>query len=153
MRSMIPSGLVYCNGEDLSRSYICLIEDKIFRCLERFAMQEKKHPNLRDFQRYILLIPSEHLKAVLDSLVFADYLVEHKNSRTVRYSQIKAKEYAVCDICGQVEQSTGRTSLAVDHNHATGKIRGLLCTKCNWALAVVESDFMERASEYLKKYQ
>ena len=34
-------------------------------------------------------------------------------------------EYAVCDICGVV------AFLVVDHNHATGYIRGLLCDRCN----------------------
>lgn len=34
-------------------------------------------------------------------------------------------ESMVCDICGVV------AFLVVDHNHATGYIRGLLCDRCN----------------------
>jgi len=30
--------------------------------------------------------------------------------------------------------------LSVDHNHKTGKIRGLLCTKCNTALGIMEEN-------------
>src|SRR2546425_930891 len=37
---------------------------------------------------------------------------------------------APCDICGGKEQRRG-WSLSRDHDHITGKRRGLLCTVCN----------------------
>jgi Recombination endonuclease VII len=38
----------------------------------------------------------------------------------------------------------------VDHNHQTGKIRGLLCRECNLSLGVIEDIvFMQRANLYL----
>jgi hypothetical protein len=36
----------------------------------------------------------------------------------------------VCAICRQPESYKGRT-LSVDHCHETGRVRGVLCSKCN----------------------
>lgn len=43
--------------------------------------------------------------------------------------------------------------LAVDHCHVTGKIRGLLCTRCNVALAAVGDNLegVMRFVEYLRR--
>jgi hypothetical protein len=42
-----------------------------------------------------------------------------------------------CKICGGI--STGR-GLGIDHDHATGKIRGLLCVSCNAALGLAHDN-------------
>lgn len=55
-----------------------------------------------------------------------------------------------CDICG------GYTSLmAIDHDHDTGDVRGLLCGKCNTALGLFDddSDKMRAAIEYLAQWE
>jgi uncharacterized Rmd1/YagE family protein len=46
-----------------------------------------------------------------------------------KYNKILAFQYGVCAICNEKCKS-GR-KLAVDHNHVTGKVRGLLCMNCN----------------------
>ena len=54
-----------------------------------------------------------------------------------------------CAICGG--DSAGRR-LHVDHCHATGSVRGLLCSACNTSLAVVEDEeFLRLARAYLGK--
>lgn len=52
-----------------------------------------------------------------------------------------------CEICGCTEKQ-----LVVDHDHATGLIRGLLCRRCNLALAVIEQpDLLGAAVAYLDR--
>jgi hypothetical protein len=57
----------------------------------------------------------------------------------------------VCAICGG-DCMTGK-SLAVDHDHDTGKIRGLLCQRCNQAIGLLDHDVdkMLSAITYLRK--
>lgn len=47
------------------------------------------------------------------------------------------RAHPVCEMCGK-PCSTGRR-LAVDHDHSTGKFRGLLCMKCNRHLGWYET--------------
>lgn len=63
----------------------------------------------------------------------------------------------VCAICGKVESSVDHRTkraryLAVDHCHTTGKIRGLLCSRCNTAIGLLEDDpqILQNAIDYIK---
>lgn len=54
-----------------------------------------------------------------------------------------------CKICG-IDFPSGR-SPCVDHDHRTGRVRGVLCISCNRSLGVLENrKFVEAASNYLK---
>lgn len=68
------------------------------------------------------------------------------------YKQILEKQNGVCGVCKQSEPS-GRM-LAVDHDHETGKVRGLLCTRCNILLGYCKDDIniLKNAIKYLQKY-
>lgn len=48
------------------------------------------------------------------------------------YKKIKSEQNGVCCVCG--EKNTYSRNLVIDHDHETGKIRGLLCTLCNLSL-------------------
>lgn len=66
-----------------------------------------------------------------------------------QYDEMLAEQEGVCAICGK--EQGGRT-LAVDHDHSTGEVRGLLCTTCNVHLAWLEdADWRSRAEAYLRR--
>jgi Recombination endonuclease VII len=58
-----------------------------------------------------------------------------------KYDAILAFQGGVCYTCGQPEPVKGRR-LSVDHDHATGLIRGLLCSRCNPVLGKLERAFI-----------
>jgi hypothetical protein len=59
---------------------------------------------------------------------------------------------SLCAICGNGHVGVG-TRLHIDHCHDTGRIRGLLCGKCNTAVGLLD-DSPERAEQlaaYLRR--
>lgn len=57
-----------------------------------------------------------------------------------------------CAICQRPERSVRRKRLAIDHNHITGQLRGLLCMGCNTSLGKLGDSIesIERVLKYLK---
>lgn len=70
-----------------------------------------------------------------------------------QYDQMFEQQNGVCVICGKTN-SNGRR-LYVDHSHKTGKIRGLLCHKCNTGLSGFgeNEEYLLQAALYLEKYK
>jgi hypothetical protein len=65
------------------------------------------------------------------------------------YDEQLAAQRGCCALCEATPSA--RRPLHVDHNHATGRIRGLLCFDCNAAIGLLEEnvEVMARAIEYL----
>ena len=63
------------------------------------------------------------------------------------YDKLFEKQGGVCAICG--ENPEGR--LAVDHDHETKTVRGLLCRPCNSGLGFLgdSTDRVAKAAEYM----
>jgi hypothetical protein len=73
------------------------------------------------------------------------------------YFQMLDNQDGVCAICKREERtrdssSNNLRSLAVDHCHDTGNVRGLLCRACNLALGFFEDNpkFLTTAIQYLE---
>lgn len=66
------------------------------------------------------------------------------------YNRMHKEQNGKCKICNKEESYEGY-SLAVDHCHETGKIRGLLCSSCNKALGMFKDSItnLQKAINYL----
>jgi Autographiviridae endonuclease VII len=53
--------------------------------------------------------------------------------------------------CFEVPETQHHKRLDIDHNHQTGKLRGLLCRKCNIDVGTVENR-LEAIQQYLAEY-
>jgi hypothetical protein len=63
------------------------------------------------------------------------------------YEQLLAEQEGGCAICGNPPKTR---RLSVDHNHRTGKVRGLLCFRCNRGLPTyATSDWLRNAYGYV----
>jgi len=68
-----------------------------------------------------------------------------------QYDIILKEQNEVCAIC-QLPDPCNR-ALAVDHDHTTKKVRGLLCTNCNMAIGKFQDniEYLKRAIEYMER--
>lgn len=66
------------------------------------------------------------------------------------YNYLYEQQQGCCAICGR-HQSEFDRRLAIDHDHKTGQIRGLLCTHCNLALGLMRDNItiLQKAISYL----
>jgi len=69
-----------------------------------------------------------------------------------QYAALLARQEGRCAIC-QTDQPGGKGSWHVDHDHATGGVRGLLCSQCNLMLGHARDDpaRLRAALEYLSR--
>lgn len=66
----------------------------------------------------------------------------------VTYRRMVEAQGGLCAIC---QRPPGKKRLGVDHNHATGRVRALLCARCNTAIGALrdDPDICRRAADYL----
>jgi hypothetical protein len=70
-----------------------------------------------------------------------------------QYNEMVVNQKGLCKICetNESHRTSTRYNLFVDHDHITGKVRGLLCHHCNVGLGHFEDkkELLERAIRYL----
>lgn len=70
-----------------------------------------------------------------------------------QYESMYRTQNGVCAICSCMNLSGRR--LAVDHDHKTGKIRELLCARCNSAIGYAResTEILNKAIAYIEKHE
>lgn len=86
--------------------------------------------------------------------------VGHNIRKRLSFFKISQEEYDtlferannLCEICEASESAAGRP-LGIDHCHSSGKIRGVLCNKCNWLIGAAQerTDILTKAITYLQE--
>lgn len=72
---------------------------------------------------------------------------------TQEFEEMLLAQGGLCAICGEADK--GGRALAVDHCHESGKVRALLCHRCNPGLGFFRDDIdrLKKAIAYLEKHQ
>lgn len=83
---------------------------------------------------------------------FNSDLKKHYGINAEQYWKLFEDQKGLCACCGQSHELFKRR-LHVDHDHNTGKIRGLLCTECNPGIGYFQESVerLQKAINYLSK--
>lgn len=68
------------------------------------------------------------------------------------YERLLMMQGGCCAICDTTEPGKGFRHFHIDHNHTSGRVRGLLCARCNQAVGLFKEDkkSIQRALSYLE---
>lgn len=124
------------NAERIKKNVRALARKKRHAFLELPEEEKKRLRDIRQDKKY-----KERLKY--------DYGMTVED-----YEALSAYQGDCCAIC-KVPSLSLSQRLAVDHCHATGKVRGLLCKACNAALGLLKDspEVLETAFKYLKEHK
>jgi hypothetical protein len=85
---------------------------------------------------------------------FVRRLKDCYNMTLAEYDRLLFIQMKHCAICDKPERQTRNgvlLRLAIDHNHTTNKVRGLLCSSCNRLIGHLENaEWLQKAQSYLK---
>ena len=106
---------------------------------QKKSVYDKEKNRIRNKKWY-----SKNKDKYLDNILRRDYGISSEELRCML-----EKQKNVCLICSK-KCKTGRR-LSVDHDHKAGKVRGLLCNKCNNGLGNFDDDIslLKKAIKYI----
>lgn len=129
---------------------------------ERASYAADPQRRIATVQRYQKRNPDViHLRSLnrvkQDPTTYRRWFLRFKYGLTIdEYDAMAVAQDGRCAICHRVEtkRNNGRTQpLSVDHDHETGAVRGLLCSRCNSMLAFFEDlELHAAATEYLRRH-
>lgn len=123
---------------------------------EKFKEGQKKwrdaNPEkLKESQKKWMEKNPEKFKAIIFKNMLKQYGITESD-----FNKIVLNQNGVCSVCGKSPGASkkNQTRLSIDHDHKTGKMRGLLCHKCNVGLGHFNDnpDLLIAALAYLKKW-
>ena len=122
--------------------------------LEDFNKHKREKDGLQRLCRYCqkesnkkYLLTSKGIKTIRGGHLRRKYNIDLQT-----YEELLLSQNNKCKIYGANSNTDNRAEyFVIDHNHKTGKIRGLLCTKCNALLGLAQDNenILEKAKQYL----
>ena len=115
-------------------------------CKPCFVLEERKRDKSRVRDRTIYRATKERKRYEASYKLKSRYGIDMDT-----YNKMFLTQNGCCAICMR-HQVDLKTRLAVDHNHITGEVRGLLCMICNTAIGKFSDnvDMLRKAIEYLE---
>lgn len=130
---------------------ICLTEQaKLWYNTNKELIKEKARLRYKNNPKVGKTKRSKHYDPVYRS----NWLKRRYNIDLEIYNKMLLDQNNVCMICNQPETRGKTKYLSVDHCHTTGKVRDLLCGRCNTVLGYVKDnpDHLIKAAKYLIKH-
>lgn len=115
-----------------------------------FSSEEKKNRNRAAVRKYKIAHPEKARMSIQIAYWKRLYGITQK-----QYDELFASQNGKCAICGNetfgILRNGKPKGLCIDHDHKTGKVRGLLCTRCNSILGYAndDSELLMRLIDYL----
>jgi hypothetical protein len=141
------------NTSDIKRCSICGVEKPV-------SAYYKNRGRSRGISCFCIECKKKRDREFIQTEKHHDQMLRRRYGITLQdYNTMLAKQGGGCAICGAI--SSGRKTklhevaqrFHVDHNHATGQIRGLLCHQCNVICGFAKDDVtrLRSAITYLSR--
>ena len=90
----------------------------------------------------------KHNHKVLGWLLHREYGIS-----SGEYEALRESQGGVCAVCRTFAPTKQHPRLSVDHDHRTKRVRGLLCSSCNFGIGHLKDDpkLLRSAAEYLRR--
>jgi hypothetical protein len=111
-------------------------------------LEYRNRPEVKEYQKNYDKIYKEANKEKATIWYRASHLRTEYGLTLEEYDILLKSQNNVCAICGKESK---KKAMCVDHDHVTGKIRGLLCDLCNTGLGAFHDNpkLVAIAAEYL----
>ena len=105
--------------------------------------------SIEECLKYVKYVKDKNIeKKIIKNFINRSH--KYSISPSMHLEMLHSQNYS-CAICKKHKDDFDR-NLSIDHNHITGKVRGLLCTKCNLVLGLLNDDknIVENLLKYLE---
>jgi len=132
------------------------------RAAERKRERRKSDPEMRKIDRQRCnewyhrnrerVLAKERERRREDKNYYREKRIRHLYKLTLdQVAQMKAAQSDKCAICSAILIDDGVQGMHIDHCHASGRVRGLLCSSCNCGLGMFHdrADLLLAAAKYL----
>lgn len=134
---------------------------------DRYATHSAKRQEYRRVNRQAISLRNREKYCNEDEIARAKrqisaYRVKLRNAFGMTFEQyeaLEAQQKGLCAICNKPEDELSHKAksvrrLSVDHDHKSGRVRGLLCRACNCGIGLLNDDpaILTNAIEYIKHH-